>query len=362
MTEEKTGQPILRGRFRGILLGAAVGDSIGLPAEGLSPQRAGKLFRGRWRQRLVLNRGMVSDDTDHAVFVAQSLLAHPDSSQRFARRLSWCFRWWLLAVPAGIGFATLRSIVRLWLGVNPSRSGVCSAGNGPAMRSAPLGAFFSSDPVQMNEYLEASTRLTHSDPRTLTGAKAVAYLAAWSIRDSLVQRPSLEDFLAVLHGAGEQDREWSAAVESIETACLESLSVRQFAETLGLSNGVTGYVYHTVPVAVYAWYQHFGHFEKTVAAVLDCGGDTDTVGAIAGALAGGVGGEQGIPDDWLNGIWEWPRGVSVLRDIADRLADKSQGDEAGAPVRYFWPGLVLRNAFFLTVVLLHGFRRLAPPY
>ena len=362
MSEEKICQLTLRGRFRGILLGAAVGDSIGLRAEGLSPRRAGKLFQGRWRQRLVFNRGMVSDDTDHAVFVAQSLLAHPDSSQRFARRLSWCFRWWLLAVPAGIGFATLRSIIRLWLSVSPSRSGVYSAGNGPAMRSAPLGAFFSSDPGQMDEYLEASTRLTHSDPRALTGAKAVAYLAGWSIRDSLVQRPALEDFLAVLHGAGEQDREWSAAVESIETACLSNLPVLQFAESLGLSNGVTGYVYHTVPVAVYAWYHHFGRYEETVAAVLDCGGDTDTVGAIAGALAGGVVGEQGIPNDWLNGIWEWPRTISVLKAIADRLADKSQGADAGTPVRYFWPGLLPRNALFLVVVLLHGIRRLAPPY
>ena len=362
MSEEKIGQQTLHGRFRGILLGTAVGDSIGLPTEGLSPQRAGKLFQGRWRQRLVFNHGMVSDDTDHAVFVAQSLLAHPNSSQRFARRLSWCFRWWLLAFPAGIGYATLRSIIRLWLGVSPSRSGVYSAGNGPATRSAPLGAFFATDTGRLDDFLERSTRLTHADPRALTGAKAVAFIAGWCIRDNLVQKPALADFLAVLQGAGELDREWSAAVKSIETACLASLSVPQFAETLGLSNGVTGYVYHTVPVAVYAWYRHFGRFEETVAAVLDCGGDTDSVGAIAGALAGSVVGEQGIPDDWLTGIWEWPRSVSVLRAIADNLANKSHNAEAGAPVRYFWPGLVPRNAFFLMVVLLHGFRRLAPPY
>ena len=224
------------------------------------------------------------------------------------------------------------------------------------------GAFFASDPGRMDDYLEASTRLTHSDPRALTGAKAVAYLADWSIRDNLVQRPALQDFLEILRTAGELDREWSAAVESMETAFQESRSVQQFAESLGLTNGVTGYVYHTVPVAVYAWYWHFGCFEETVGAVLDCGGDTDTAGAIAGALAGVVVGEQGIPGEWLAGIWEWPRGIRVLRAIADRLADKSQRVEAGPPVRYFWPGLILRNAFFLVVVILHGFRRLAPPY
>ena len=54
-----------------------------------------------------------------------------------------------------------------------------------------------------------------------------------------------------------------------------------FAASLGLTNGVTGYIYHTVPVAVYAWLRHYGDFRVTLEAVLDCGGDTDTVGAIA---------------------------------------------------------------------------------
>ena len=103
----------VRDRCRGVILGTAVGDSIGLPAEGISRQRAKKLFRGRWRHRLVFNRGMVSDDTDHTVFVAQSLLAHPHSSDLFAKRLSWCLRWSLLSGPASVGSATLRSVLRL---------------------------------------------------------------------------------------------------------------------------------------------------------------------------------------------------------------------------------------------------------
>ena len=94
----------VRDRCRGVMLGTAVGDSIGLPAEGISRQRAKKLFRGRWRHRLVINRGMVSDDTDHSVFVAQSLLVYPNSPDRFAKRLSWCLRWWLLSGPASVGF------------------------------------------------------------------------------------------------------------------------------------------------------------------------------------------------------------------------------------------------------------------
>ncbi len=295
-------------RFRGVILGTAVGDAIGLPAEGLAPNRARKLFHGRWRHRLVIGRGMVSDDTDHTLFVAQSLLAHPQSVELFARRLAWCLRLWFLTLPAGIGLATLRAILRLWLGFSPLRSGVYSAGNGPAMRSAPLGAFFASSPERMDDYLEAATRVTHTDPKALIGAAAVAQLVSWSIRDQLVEKPRWEDFSRVLEKANRKDQEWSNLVHSIGAAVQHDLSVQEFADSLGLSRGVTGYVYHTVPVVVYAWCRHFGDFEATVSAVLNCGGDADTTGAIAGTLAGAVTGEQGIPEDWLNGLCEWPRG------------------------------------------------------
>ena len=50
-----------------------------------------------------------------------------------------------------------------------------------------------------------------------------------------------------------------------------------------------------------------------------------------------------------------------LRALADALARRSERAESGDIVRYFWPGVLPRNAFFLVVVLLHGFRRLAPP-
>lgn len=59
--------------FRRVLLGTAVGDSIGLPTEGLSPKAIAHRWKGQWRQRLLFGRGMVSDDTEHTVFVGQCL-------------------------------------------------------------------------------------------------------------------------------------------------------------------------------------------------------------------------------------------------------------------------------------------------
>lgn len=352
----------LRDRFRGILLGTAVGDALGLPAEGIPPQRAKRLFGDTWRHRLVINRGMMSDDTEHTLFVAQSLLSHPRSPEMFGRRLAWALRWWLVSLPAGVGFATLRAILRLWMGFNPSRSGVYSAGNGPAMRVAPIGAFFASSVDRVDDFVKVATRVTHTDPKALIGAKAVALLTAWSVRADLRERPSSKECIEVLRGAGPEDEEWLHLLGAVSKAHDRSLTVRDFARSLGLERGVTGYVYHTVPIAVYAWLRHFGDFTGTLTAVLDCGGDTDTTGAITGALAGAVVGQAGIPDRWIDGILDWPRSPELLVRVADRLADASHSSVVSSPVRYFWPALPLRNLFFLLVVLVHGFRRLAPPY
>ena len=82
-------------QLNGLLVGTACGDALGLPTEGLSRQRIQRIVQGIWRHRLFWGRGMISDDTEHTVFVAQSLLRFPDSPSRFAYRLSWCLRGWL---------------------------------------------------------------------------------------------------------------------------------------------------------------------------------------------------------------------------------------------------------------------------
>jgi ADP-ribosylglycohydrolase len=305
---------------------------------------------------------MVSDDTDHAVFVAQSLLKHPRSVDKFARRMGWCLRFWLLSLPAGVGFATLRSILKLCVGFPPRLSGVRSAGNGPAMRVAAVGAFFGGESDGSERYVEACTRITHTDPRALVGARTVASLAAWSMELDIAERPEPDAFFRRLWAIGGDDTEWLATLDRMKAACRADSSVAEFAEDLGLQRGVTGYIYHTVPVAAYAWYRHFGSFEETLVSVLDCGGDTDTTGAVAGALAGALVGEEGIPANWRKGILDWPRGLRRIGRMGDRLAEAAESGRRGDPVGYAWFLMPLRNLFFLCVVLFHGFRRLLPPY
>ena len=70
-------------------------------------------------------------------------------------------RFWLIGLPGGIGYATLKAILKLWLGFKPEHSGIFSAGNGPAMRSAIIGVCYGNDSQKLRELVIASTRLTH---------------------------------------------------------------------------------------------------------------------------------------------------------------------------------------------------------
>lgn len=343
--------------FVGVLLGTAVGDSLGLPAEGMSRRRIRARWGGVWRHRFLFGHGMVSDDTEHTLFVAQSLLTHPNDPIAFQRCLAWKLRLWLLGLPAGIGLATLKAILKLWVGISPSRSGVWSAGNGPAMRSAIIGAYFADDPAKRRAFVSSSTRLTHSDPKAEAAALAVAEAAAWAVN----QNEPIEQWLTHLSGLS-CDEEWIVICGKLAGALASAKSVEEFADSLGLQKGVTGYAYHSVPVALYAWLRHPNDFRQALEAALDCGGDTDTVGAIVGAIVGAKVGKEGLSPEFTAGICEWPRSISLLEQIAARLAQQKDSAPALGPVRYFWPGLILRNLLFLLVVLIHGFRRLAPPY
>lgn len=153
------------------------------------------------------------------------------------------------------------------------------------------------------------------------------------------------------------DPEWLTICGQLELSLQRGDSVETFAAGLGLTRGVTGYAFHTVPVALYAWLRHRGDFRGTLTAAIRCGGDTDTVAAIAGALAGCDVGVAGIPAEWRMNLTDWPRSPWHLSQLAEELAQPD-----GQPIGWCWPGVLPRNLFFLAVVLCHGFRRLLPPY
>jgi len=366
----KPAEPVLDARrqraIAGCILGTAVGDALGLACEGLSPARQERMFPELERYHLLPGRGMCSDDTEHTCMLAQSLLATGGcrDAEYHARELAsdfaWRLRFWLLGLPAGVGFATARAILKLWLFIPPRWSGVYSAGNGPAMRSALLGVCFGGDPGYLRALVRAATRITHTDPKAEYAALAVALAAHLAAKGAPVTAAAYREELARrLEPGGE---ELLALVSKVEQFLREGRSTREFAQSIGCSNGVTGYAYHTVPVALCAWLEHPGDFRGALIAAIRCGGDTDTVAAIVGAIAGSAAGREGIPPLWLSRLWEWPRTVRWMEGLAERLERSLATGFAQPEMPLSMAKLLLRNVFFLAVVLFHGFRRLLPPY
>jgi ADP-ribosylglycohydrolase len=227
------------------------------------------------------------------------------------------------------------------------------------MRSAILGAFFADNSEKRHKFVLASSRLTHRGWQAETAALAVAEATALAAKNE--GSPDVEQVLSIMRGLS-QETEWEMRLTKLESCLKAGNSVSDFALTLGLHDGITGYSLHVVPVALYAWLRHPGDFRLALTKAFECGGDTDTVGAILGALCGTTIGMKGIPAEWINNIWEWPRSCRFMVQLGERLANQKRSRVRLGPIRYFWPGLLPRNLLFLAVVLAHGFRRLAPPY
>jgi ADP-ribosyl-[dinitrogen reductase] hydrolase len=352
-------------QITGLLLGTAVGDAIGLAREGLSPKRASHLFGNQIQHSLMVTpwgrAGLCSDDTEHAVMVVQSLLTCHQNTDDFSRQLASRLRRWFLTLPTGLGMATLKACSKLCLGISPARSGIRSAGNGAAMRAPVIGWFFADNPATMREIIRAATIITHTDPRAEEGAWVIA-MAARQASQQQPQAPIDCFFAEIIPSLNDQ--------QLISHLQLAQQKLRQHAELsdylLALQlekKGITGYINNTVPAVIYAWLRYYGSYEQTISALIHAGGDTDTTAAIAGALAGIQLGEAGIPAQWLEGVKEWPMSIDYLRKLSGALAARKHHPEQTITLRQPSYLLILsRNLLFFCIIMLHGFRRLLPPY
>jgi ADP-ribosyl-[dinitrogen reductase] hydrolase len=335
--------------MHGVLLGTALGDALGLPFEGLSPERVARRLHGReLGHSLLFGRGVLSDDTEHACMVARALVESGGRVPVFQRSLARQLRWWFAALPPGVGLATARGCVRLWLGWSPARSGVMSAGNGPAMRAALLG-LYAGDEVQLVRLVEASTMLTHRDPRALDGALLVARWARSGSKDH-------EPLLAAV--AQVRDAVFAQRVCRAITAAAEGCSLDEFRTRVQLQAGPTGFVIDTLVAVAFCWLRYRERPADAIAAAVALGGDTDTVAAIVGALLGAELGarELGVrvPETWLTHLRDWPLSTEHLCGLAVALTSVNH------PVpRLAWVASLARNLVVLLIVLGHGFARLA---
>jgi ADP-ribosylglycohydrolase len=351
----------------GCLLGTAVGDALGLACEGLSPRRQARMFPDLGGYKLLpFGKGLCSDDTEQTCMIAQSLIAtahfrDPDGmAQRMAVNFGWRLRFWLLGLPARVGFATLRAILKLWMGVPVRYAGVYSAGNAPAMRSALIGICYGADVPRMRALVRSATRVTHTDVKAQLGAQAVALAAHFAATAEDEVDP--EEFVAELEPYCEGNERFVLLMRAMAASAARGESAAAYAESIGCAHGVTGFVYHTVPVALHVWLNRQRDYRGALIEAVRLGGHTDTVAAVVGALVGARVGREGIPGEWLRDLWEWPRTPAWMESLGRRLARSCHEEASAGEQPLNWFELWLRNVLFIPLLLAHGFRRLLPPY
>ena len=339
-------------RLAGTLLGTALGDALGLPAEGLSARAIDQRFGRMDRFRLLGQTGYISDDTEQAALVAQSLACHPDDPDQCVGAFRRSLLGWFCRLPWGVGWATVRSCVRIAAGRSPS--GVWSAGNGAAMRAAIIGAFFPDRPSEREVFGRGLAEVTHRDVRAVEGALYVAEVAAACVRCSAGASPMTcqQEARRIVDHA-----ELGSAIDRARELALGEANTLEAAQVCGTS----GFVVHTLAFATFCLLR-YGHDPLlALTEAIRAGGDTDSIGAILGGWLGASHGESRLPTFLIDRIHDGPFGPSHLRSLAGCLARIHEGVSCPLP-RYSATAALLRNLALYPVILGHGFRRLVPPY
>lgn len=337
-------------RLAGVLLGTALGDALGLPMEGMSAAVVARYFPRVDRFHLLGRRGFVSDDTEQSALMAQSLGRHAGAPDAIVRAFRRALLGWFLRLPWGIGWGTLRACARILVGVR--ESGVRTAGNGAAMRAAIVGAAYAEDAISRRLVGERLARVTHTDPRAVAGALFVGEVAA-----ACACAPHAQlDARALVAEVGEPSLR--SALELAVTLAEEGVDEGEAAARLGTS----GFVLHSVPFATYAFLRG-GTPLEVIQRAIAAGGDTDSNAAIAGAFAGALHGESGLPAALLEELHDGPFGPTHLRALAAHLTPTeaiADGSSRGERLATYSPTLALaRNLALFPVVLVHAVRVVA---
>lgn len=337
-------------RLAGTLLGTALGDALGLPCERMSGRAIARRFGRMDRFRLLGKTGFVSDDTEQAALVAQSLARHPDDAEACVRAFRRSLLGWFCRLPWGVGRATIRSCTRIALGLEPS--GVMSAGNGSAMRAAIVGAFFHDRPRERETFGRLLAEVTHRDVRAVEGALYVAELAAACVGSHEATSP-----LASQREARRVVRD-PVLGASLDRAVELERAGASFPEA-ARACGTTGDVVSSVAFATFGFLRHADDPKLALGETIGAGGDTDSIGAILGAWLGARRGVSGLPDDLIRRIHDGPFGPSHLRSLAACLTGVREGRREPVP-RYSTTAALARNLALYPVILGHEFRRLLP--
>jgi ADP-ribosyl-[dinitrogen reductase] hydrolase len=299
-------------RARGVVVGAAVGDALGMPLEFGPPQPPHELVREMGSGRLP--PGSFTDDTEMALAVAECLLGNGDQGRLDPEDLAERFVDWLRRGPPDVGLHT-RNVLSQVAGGRGWQEAVSevqrrepdSAGNGSVMRCWPVALARAHDLPALLHDSRLQSRVTHPHEDCQAGSAFVNACIYHLLRGSDTRAAIMLSLDAV-------------GIYAALREVIESAERRQRSD---LCN--SGWVRHTLESAVWGLLTTTS-FEEAVVQVANLGSDADTAASVAGALAGAAYGLSGIPEPWKQALHgEWPlHSGKVLRlsdfaGLADRL-------------------------------------------
>jgi ADP-ribosylglycohydrolase len=291
-----------RERYRGSLLGLAVGDALGAPLEGNLPG---------WFQPLedMEGQGLWTDDTAMALCLADSLIACQgfDPLDQMRRYLRWLNEGYLSSrdFAFGIGQTVFAALERFEETDEPfcGSADPRTAGNGCIMRLAPVPLAFAQRPREAIEYAAQSSRTTHAAAEAVDACR---YFAALIV--GAAQGVSKDELLADHFTPAPGIWQEAPLAPRVAEIAAGSFKQRNPPEIRG-----TGYVVESLEAALWAFHRSDSFREGALLAV-NLGYDTDTTGAVYGQLAGAFYGEQAIPEDW--------RARIARRELIESFADQ----------------------------------------
>jgi len=284
-------------RITGCLLGGALGDAIGSQFEGLD-----SLENIRLSPHL-----FVTDDTQLTLATCEAIVEMATVSPE---SVSLSFRQWFREGRiTGIGSSTLKAMTELDAGGHwalVGASGERAAGNGAAMRIAPLAFFLDPNLPSERQTIRDICRITHRNDEAYIGALAVIRAIRYASSTEALSHRMLPAIIDDLPDSKVRDR----LIAISENYC----SIQEYAQRYA----TTGYVVDSVPMALLAATQA-SDISDSINQLVRCGGDTDTMASMFGQIFGAANGPAALPLDTLEKI----DAITLVRETALSLSSVS---------------------------------------
>ncbi|MEM9423402.1 MAG: ADP-ribosylglycohydrolase family protein [Spirochaetota bacterium] len=326
-------------RAYGCLIGAAIGDAMGMPASFMSPEKIKKVY-GRidnffppaeeQTAHNALEQGEITDDTEEALIISSVLIeANGFQESLFVTKMKeWALKNKMLESTV-IGPNTRAFLEAIIQGKDYFQCGCCGDTNGSAMRVAPLGIFYHGNVEQTIKEAMASARPSHGSRPAMAATAAIAAAISLAIEGNSNPEQIIQ---AAMKGAraGEElgfDIPAPSVYRRIELAkdlvdSNQQMNLEQQCFLLYQYIGAGMKSYESIPLTLGIFYAARGNFEAGLLEAINIGDDADTNGGIVGALCGAYSGAQSIRSDWIEHILQSNQGIDFQRIAAQLLQQK----------------------------------------